>query len=141
MEFGDRLRLLREQAGLSQDELGKGLGARRKGASPVDAGKQVVLGWEKNRHFPKADQLAGICEKLGCSADYLLFGGQAPLGPFRGIDPSKLTQLDDVALTRLEGTIIGAAYTMFRINIARPGYGAGKLPPSQSGANPGPAAA
>jgi transcriptional regulator with XRE-family HTH domain len=77
MSFGERLRKAREAKKLTQDELGKGLGApdpddplaRRK-----DAGKQVVLGWEKGRHYPKVDQLTLICQRLGVSADYLVFG-------------------------------------------------------------------
>lgn len=54
---------------LTQEGLGKGLGT-----NGDDAGKAVVSGWEKDRHFPRADQLAMICDKLGVSADYLLFG-------------------------------------------------------------------
>lgn len=69
MKFGDRLRTRREEKKLTQDQLGKGLST-----GGDDASKSVVLGWEKNRHFPRADQLAMICERLDCSADYLLFG-------------------------------------------------------------------
>lgn len=69
MSFGERLRQARLKKDLTQDGLGKGLGTNGE-----DAGKAVVSGWEKNRHFPRADQLALICEKLGVGADYLLFG-------------------------------------------------------------------
>lgn len=69
MTFGERLSKQRTSRGMSQTELGKGLAT-----DGEDASKSVILGWEKDRHFPKADQLTLICEKLGCTADYLLFG-------------------------------------------------------------------
>lgn len=69
MSFGVRLREARVKKDLTQEGLGKGLGT-----NGDDAGKAVVSGWEKDRHFPRADQLAMICDKLGVSADYLLFG-------------------------------------------------------------------
>lgn len=59
----------RKRKGLTQEALGKGLGTDGK-----DASKAVVYGWEKDQHFPKADQLVLICEKLDESADYLLLG-------------------------------------------------------------------
>lgn len=69
MTFGERLRAAREKKGLTQQDLGKGLAT-----DGQDASKSVVYGWEKNQHHPRADQLAMICSKLGCSADLLLFG-------------------------------------------------------------------
>lgn len=79
MEFGERLATLRKAKGLSQDALGKGLGTPDEDGKRTDAGKQVVLGWEKGRHFPKVDQFALICNRLGCSSDYLLFGAEGGL--------------------------------------------------------------
>ena len=58
--------------GMAQTELGKGLGT-----DGADVGRQVVYGWEKDQHYPRVDQLILICEKLSCSADYLLFGAGA----------------------------------------------------------------
>jgi transcriptional regulator with XRE-family HTH domain len=69
MSFGLRLREKREAKKLSQTQLGKGLGTNGK-----DATKAVVNGWEKGRHFPRVDQLALICGRLDCSADYLVLG-------------------------------------------------------------------
>jgi transcriptional regulator with XRE-family HTH domain len=69
MNFGDRLRAARVKKGLTQEGLGKGLGTDGK-----DASKSVVYGWEKGPHHPRVDQLMLICDRLGCSADYLLFG-------------------------------------------------------------------
>lgn len=67
--FGERLRSARLGRGLTQTELGIGTGENGR-----DAKKQSVVDWEKERHYPKADQLRAICLKLGVSADDLLFG-------------------------------------------------------------------
>lgn len=80
MEFGDRLKAEREAAGMSQEKLGEGLGVSR-----PDATKQTVYGWENNKHFPTARQLALICKKLGKSADWLLFGEQ-PIEDMKNIN-------------------------------------------------------
>lgn len=69
MTFGARLKTARTAKGLTQEELGRGLSTDGK-----DASKSVVYGWEKDQHYPRTDQLEMICKKLGCSADYLLFG-------------------------------------------------------------------
>jgi transcriptional regulator with XRE-family HTH domain len=62
----------RKAKGLTQDQLGKGLGTDGK-----DVGKAVVWGWEKEQHHPRVDQLILICERLGVSSDWLLFGREA----------------------------------------------------------------
>lgn len=69
MSFGARLADARKRKGLTQEGLGKGLGT-----DGADASKSVVYGWEKDQHYPRVDQLVLICQKLGCSADHLLFG-------------------------------------------------------------------
>lgn len=72
VRFGARLAAMRKLRGMTQTDLGKGLGT-----DGADVGKQVVYGWEKDQHYPRVDQLMQICEKLSCSADYLLFGAGA----------------------------------------------------------------
>jgi transcriptional regulator with XRE-family HTH domain len=72
MSFGTRLTAARKQKGLTQEALGKGMGT-----DGTDASKAVVWGWEKGHHFPKVDQLTLICDRLGVSADHLLFGREA----------------------------------------------------------------
>ena len=69
MGFGARLREKRLEKGLTQEQLGQGLGTDGK-----DVGKAVVYGWEKDQHFPKVDQLAILCERFNWSADYLIRG-------------------------------------------------------------------
>ncbi len=81
--FGERLRMARQQKGLTGEALGKGAGEKGK-----DASKQSVADWEHDRHYPKADQLRIICIKLGISADHLLFGDVA--------ERLKLTQAEQV---------------------------------------------
>lgn len=67
--FGGWLRAKREEKKLTQEQLGKGLATNGE-----DASKSVVYGWEKEQHYPRVDQLYLICEKLGCTADALMFG-------------------------------------------------------------------
>jgi transcriptional regulator with XRE-family HTH domain len=69
MSFGARLAEARKRKGLTQTQLGQGLGT-----DGADASKAVVYGWEKDQHFPRVDQFALICEKLKVSPDFLLLG-------------------------------------------------------------------
>lgn len=75
MSFGARLTEARKRKGLTQSQLGEGLGT-----DGADCSKAVVYGWEKDQHFPRVDQLALICARLGVSADFLLFGHIAQPG-------------------------------------------------------------
>lgn len=59
---------------MTQTQLGKGLGT-----NGADVSKAVVLGWEKDRHSPRADQLAVICERLAVNPDWLLMGAEQGL--------------------------------------------------------------
>lgn len=69
MTFGSRLRLAREAKKMTQTQLGAGLGT-----DGADVSKAVVLGWEKDRHAPRTDQLAVICTRLTVNPDWLLMG-------------------------------------------------------------------
>ena len=69
MSFGARLTEARKRKGLTQTQLGEGLGT-----DGADCSKAVVYGWEKDQHFPRVDQLALLCRRLDTTADYLLFG-------------------------------------------------------------------
>ena len=73
MTFGTRLRDLRKAKGLSQEELGRDLGPGGESVS-----KQAVSNWEKDRFIPSIHEIPKICDRLGCSADYLICGRQAP---------------------------------------------------------------
>ena len=99
MSFGSQLKAAREAKGLTQQELGKGLGTNGK-----DASKSVVYGWEKDQHYPRTDQLERICSRLGCSADYLLFGVETPvkLSP----ETARLAQEIDAFEGKLRGHVI-----------------------------------
>lgn len=69
MSFGSRLTEARKRKGLTQAQVGEGLGT-----AGADVGKSVVYGWERKNHYPRADQLAPLCQRLDCSADWLLTG-------------------------------------------------------------------
>jgi transcriptional regulator with XRE-family HTH domain len=64
MDFGNRLRDARNDAGLTGEKLGDLLGVS----------KQTIAHWEANRYEPKLMYLARLCEVLDVSADWLLTG-------------------------------------------------------------------
>lgn len=74
--LGERLARLRRAAGLTQEQVGVGLGADGR-----DLGKGAVSCWEQNVSQPSARQVRQLCERLGVSADYLL--GLLPEGDDR----------------------------------------------------------
>lgn len=65
--FGARLAEARRAAGLTQAQLGEGLGGDGR-----DLQKATVSSWEVGASQPSAEQLRKLCERLGISADYLL---------------------------------------------------------------------
>jgi transcriptional regulator with XRE-family HTH domain len=60
--FGDRLRQIRKERGLSQEEFAKQLGTT----------KQALSRYETNQRAPKITIAADYAEKLGVSLDYML---------------------------------------------------------------------
>lgn len=60
--FGDRLRELREESGMTQEELGKLLSVT----------KQAVYSYEKGENEPNIDALVKLGDIFGVSLDYLL---------------------------------------------------------------------
>jgi len=60
--FGDRLREIRREMGLSQEEFAKRLGTS----------KQVLSRYETNQRAPKITLASEYAEKLGVSLDYML---------------------------------------------------------------------
>ncbi len=67
--LGARLCEARIAKGWTQAELAEGLGV-----TGEDMSKAAVSAWERNTRQPNAGQLAVLCERLGVTADYLLFG-------------------------------------------------------------------
>jgi transcriptional regulator with XRE-family HTH domain len=93
MNLGQRIRELREQAKLTQDQLGAKFHVL--GENEV-LGKQAISAWEAGRNQPNAAQLAVLCGTFNVSADTLL-------GTARGA-----TDLNDVAeLIRLYASLDG----------------------------------
>lgn len=60
--FGDRLRQIRKEAGLSQEEFAKKLGTS----------KQVLSRYETNQRIPKITLASEYAAKLGVTLDYML---------------------------------------------------------------------
>ena len=59
--IGDRLRVLREEHGLSQKDLAKKLGKSQ----------ETISSWENNRTFPKMKQLKELCDLYDCTYESL----------------------------------------------------------------------
>ena len=64
MTTGERIAKARKAKGLSQEQLGAGLGVTA----------QAVSSWERNEYLPETKNLAPLCETLDLSLDALLGG-------------------------------------------------------------------
>lgn len=62
MTFGERLKILRKDFGISQDELGKKIGVAR----------TSVANYETNRNYPTSEVLEKLSDVFDVSIDYLL---------------------------------------------------------------------
>ena len=62
MEFGEKIRMLREQAGLNQTQLGTKLGMTQRKLSYIECGK----------YEPGLEDIRVLCRYFGVSADYML---------------------------------------------------------------------
>lgn len=60
--FGERLKMLREKAGVSQQKI----------ADIVDLTQQAVGKWENNKAEPDLTTVAKLADFFDCSTDYLL---------------------------------------------------------------------
>lgn len=60
-QFGDKLKAIRRERNLTQDELAKILGTS----------KQVISRYENNQRSPKIDVVSEYADRLGISVDYL----------------------------------------------------------------------
>lgn len=67
--LGYRLCEARKARGWTQGELAEGLST-----TGEDLSKAAISAWERNTRQPSARQLAILCDRLGVTADYLLFG-------------------------------------------------------------------
>src|SRR2546421_736543 len=75
--FGPRLRELREQAGLTQEQLAERAGVKR----------DAVARWEGGRREPSWGNVLALCQALGvdCNAFTVPPAGLSPPGPRRGV--------------------------------------------------------
>ncbi|MGA9173778.1 MAG: helix-turn-helix transcriptional regulator [Thermoactinomyces sp.] len=64
MTFGQRLRFLREQRGLTQVDLAKKTGIKN----------HTLSNYERDERFPTPDSLAKLADFFGVTTDYLLYG-------------------------------------------------------------------
>ena len=62
MSFGQKLQMLRQRAGMSQDALAERLGVSR----------QAVSRWERDETMPDPDKIVALADLFGVTTDYLL---------------------------------------------------------------------
>ncbi len=62
MSFGQKLQMLRQRAGMSQDALAERLGVSR----------QAVSRWERDETMPDSDKIVALADLFGVTTDYLL---------------------------------------------------------------------
>lgn len=75
--FAERLKELREEAGISMQQLG----------AAIDASDAAICKWEHGEVEPKACYITRLADYFDCTADYLL--GRAD--DFGGLKPSQAT--------------------------------------------------
>lgn len=79
MDFRERLIVLREEKGLSQQQFADRLGVSR----------QTVFRWESGKSVPSAAQIKNICSEFGLDANEFLSGEKAEDGD-AGVDEAAL---------------------------------------------------
>ena len=62
MSFGNNLKLIRKEKGLTQEQL----------AEMLDVSRQAVSKWESENGYPETDKLLTIAKELEVSLDYLM---------------------------------------------------------------------
>ena len=73
MSFGENLRTIRRERGLTQEQL----------AEMLEVSRQAVSKWEAGSGYPEADKLARLAKGLGVSLDLLM-----DTAPASGADPT-----------------------------------------------------
>lgn len=74
MSFGENVRAVRKDRGLSQEEL----------AEQLQVSRQAVSKWEQDEGYPEMEKLILLSEKLKVSLDELVSGGNGPKGQESG---------------------------------------------------------
>lgn len=104
--FGDRLTGAREDAGMTQDQLARRLGVKRKSLER----------WENDHTFPRANHLSMLAGLLNVSIPWLLSGeGIGPSGPADPVDADATLQDLLREVSALRGLMDAAAERMMRL--------------------------
>lgn len=64
MCFGDNLRIIRKEKGISQENL----------AGLLNVSRQAVSKWEQNNGYPEMEKVIQLAEVLNISLDHLILG-------------------------------------------------------------------
>lgn len=73
MDIAKRIKTLRKNSALSQEEFAETLGVTR----------QSVSSWENGTTTPDVKIIAAMCERFGVTSDYLIFGDKGGEEPIR----------------------------------------------------------
>lgn len=103
---GDRLRLIRDQRAISQEEL-----ARRLGVKSLQ-----IWRWETGKTKPNSETVMKLAQALGVTSDYLLGLSDDPTGRF---EEEELNPMEQRLIRALRlGLIIEAHETMIELSKA-----------------------
>ena len=72
MKIGDRIKKMREEAGMTMDQLGDKMRVGTKKETGFT--KQAVSAWESGRNELTSEQIKMLCQLFHVTADYLIFG-------------------------------------------------------------------
>ena len=86
MNLGDKIKQLRKEHNLSQEQL----------AQKVDSVKSLIWKYEKNQASPSADMIKRIAMIFNVSSDYLLFDESEKENISRISDKGLLRQLEEI---------------------------------------------
>ncbi|HET6183791.1 MAG TPA: helix-turn-helix transcriptional regulator [Acetobacteraceae bacterium] len=84
LEIGERIRIIRQQRGMTQEGL----------AAAVGVSRSAVAQWETGRSGQVTGNLSRIAECLGVGVEFLMHGGEGEVAPVA-------TRGDEIALLRL----------------------------------------
>ncbi|MDG9971590.1 helix-turn-helix domain-containing protein [Achromobacter mucicolens] len=107
-DFGERIRKLRVERGLTLQQIGE----------HFDIQRSSVSDWENGRTYPDARRLIKLAHLLNTSVEFLLTGREEASWPLHPIERARIVQLPPQQLEELT-IAISAALAMIEAKLAR----------------------
>ncbi len=111
MSFAEKLRLVRKERGITQEEL----------AELLDVSRQAVSKWESGMGYPETEKLLIIAKKLEISLDYLLLEEELLAEKNRLSEKTIVNTSGKIAIRAYDGQKVVFCHTVKSSNIAFPG--------------------